>query len=90
MTFSCAELSEWNRAISTCARNRQWVLSLQIFAELQYTQIRRDESLQADVILFSAAINACAEGSRWQEAFSILDLLKRWRPGFGHDVSGMA
>lgn len=30
MSASCAELSQWNRAISACARNRQWVLSLQL------------------------------------------------------------
>ena len=36
------------------------------------------EGVEADVILCSAAINACAVGSSWQEAFQILDLLSQW------------
>lgn len=142
---SFAELSQWNRAISACARQSQWMLSLQIFSKLQHTHIRSDvitltsainacdkgkswqlaihsffwwrdlvvpnaitcttlmsalntnaewqqclclfhfclaERLQADAILFSAAINACAEGSQWQEAFRILNSMKPWRLAF--------
>lgn len=49
-----------------------------VAAVVNFHQTGYQEGVEADVILCSAAINACAVGSSWQEAFQILDLLSHW------------
>lgn len=54
------------------------MLQFTVAAVVNFHPTGYQEGVEADVILCSAAINACAVGSSWQEAFQILDLLSQW------------
>ena len=58
----------WNAAINACTKGIQWRIALDLFDQLQVSELSETS--------FGAAISACAEGSNWQMAMNFLQMLQ--------------
>ncbi|CAE7351292.1 unnamed protein product, partial [Symbiodinium sp. CCMP2456] len=63
-----AGLVAFNAAMTSCAKGRHIREALQLFDEIQATD------LQPDIVSFGAALTACEKGGLWEEALYILEV----------------
>ena len=56
----------YNSAISACKKGKEWGKALQLFVQMQQSEV------QVDAISYHSAINACEKDEDWGKALQLL------------------